>query len=111
MGLIMYNGIAYGSAAPGDYGWTDLTGTLVAGQTSLTIQHSIITTDKTIEIFTDIFGVNPTNVVVTTGQIVLTFSAQANDVGVMVRVSKTSDRVGGLNTTEFVVNSSTYTTL
>lgn len=87
MGLIMYGGIAYGSAVEGDYGWTDLVGTLTAGQTSLTIQNALITTDKTIEVYTDTFGINPSNVVVTTGQIVLTFASQASDVGVKVRVS------------------------
>lgn len=106
MSKIMYGGIAYGSAVEGDYGWTDLTGTLTAGSTSLTIQHEIITTTTTIEIYTDTFGINPTNAVVTTGQIVLTFNAQASDVGVMVRVSKTNDRVGGLWTDDF-----SYTTV
>lgn len=106
MSKIMYGGIAYGSAVEGDYGWTDLTATLTAGSTSLTIQHDVITTTTTIEIYTDTFGVNPTNVVVTTGQIMLTFNARASDVGVMVRVSKTNDRVGGL-----WVNDFSYTTV
>lgn len=110
MSKIMFNGIAYGSAVESDYGWTDLTGTLTAGSTTLTIQHAVITTDVTIEIFTDVFGIAPTNAVVTTGQIVLTFNAQASDVGVMVRVSKTNDNVGGLNADEFSVISTTYTT-
>lgn len=66
---------------------TDLTGTLVAGQTSLTIQNAIITTSSTIDYYTDVFGVSPTNVVVTSGQIVLTFEAQPSDLGVKVRVS------------------------
>lgn len=106
MSKIMYGGIAYGSAVEGDYGWTDLIGTLTAGSTSLTIQHDVITTTTTIEIYTDTFGVNPTNAVVTNGQIVLTFNAQASDVGVMVRVSKTNDRVGGLWADDF-----SYTTV
>lgn len=110
MSKIMYGGIAYESAVEGDYGWTDLTGTLTAGQTSLTIQHSIITTDRTIEIYTDTFGVNPINAVVTNGQIVLTFNAQASDVGVKVRVSKTNDRTGGLNAQKITLASTTYTT-
>lgn len=109
MSKIMYGGIAYGSAVDKDYGWTDLIGTLTAGQTSLTIQHEIITTNATIEIYTDTFGVNPTNAVVTTGQIVLTFNAQASDVGVMVRVSKTNNRIGGLWATELNIISTTYT--
>lgn len=66
---------------------TDLTDTLMAGQTSLIIQNAVITTSSTIEIFTDTYGVDPTNVVVTNGNITLTFEAQQNDLGVKVRVS------------------------
>ena len=54
----MYGGIAYGSTVDKDYGWTDLTGTLVAGETTLTIQHEIITTDVTVEPYSDPFGIN-----------------------------------------------------
>ena len=66
---------------------TDLIGTLLAGQTSLTIQNASITTSSTIDYYTDVFGVSPTDVVVTSGQIVLTFEAQSSDLGVKVRVS------------------------
>lgn len=106
MGAIYYNGINYGVTVDQDYGFTDLIGTLAAGQTSLTIQHSIITTDRTVEIFTDTFGVIPIDAVVTTGQIVLTFASQVSDIGVKVRVSKTNDRVGGLRANNF-----SYTTV
>lgn len=67
--------------------WTDITGTLEAGQTSLTLQNAAITESSTIDYFTDVFGVSPTNAVVTNGQIVLTFEALASDLGVKVRVS------------------------
>lgn len=90
MSKIMYGGIAYGSAVNEDYGWTDLTGTLQAGETTLTIQHEIITPDVTIVPHSDPYGVNPKDMVVTNGQVVLTFNAQPNDVGIMVRVSKTN---------------------
>lgn len=90
MSKIMYGGIAYGSAVDKDYGWTDLTGTLVAGETTLTIQHEIITPDVTIAPHSDPFGISPKDMVVTNGQVVLTFNAQPNDVGIMVRVSKTN---------------------
>lgn len=85
----MYGGIAYGSAVDKDYGWTDLTGTLQAGETTLTIQHEIITPDVTVEPYSDPFGISPTDMVVTNGQVVLTFNAQPNNVEIMVRVSKT----------------------
>ena len=91
MSKIMYGGIAYGSAVDKDYGWTDLTGTLQAGETTLTIQHEIITPDVTITPHSDPYGVNPKDMVVTNGQVVLTFNAQPIDVGIMVRVSKTQD--------------------
>lgn len=71
----------------GGSSWTELIGTLVAGQTSVTIQNSVITTSSTIDYYTDVFGVNPTNIVLTTGQVVLTFEAQSSDLGVKVRVS------------------------
>jgi hypothetical protein len=109
MSKIMYNGTAYGSAVNKDYGWTDLTGTLQAGETTLTIQHEVIMPDVTVEPYSDPFGISPTNMVVTNGQVVLTFNAQPNDVRIMVRVSKTNNRVGGLWATEFNIISTTYT--
>lgn len=72
------------------------TGTLTAGSTSITFQdtHAGTTADPhtisnsaTFDIYTDTFGVNPTNVTVSAGEIVLTFSVQANDLGVKVRVT------------------------
>lgn len=65
---------------------TVVTGTLTAGSTSLTLQNAAITTDSTFDFYTDTFGVNPTAVSVSTGQIVLTFEAQAAAVGVKVVV-------------------------
>lgn len=65
----------------------DLIGTLTTGQTSLTIQSEVIKTTSTIDVYTDVFDVYPSNIVVTDGQIVLTFASQASDVGVKVRVS------------------------
>lgn len=66
--------------------WTDLTATLVSGATSLTIQNSVITTASTIEVFAD-NDIDYNSITVTTGQIVLTFDAQAGDIGIKVRVS------------------------
>ena len=61
------------------------TGTLTAGSTTITLTDSKLLTSSTFEIFTDTWGVNPTNVVVATGSITLTFEAQQNDVAVKVR--------------------------
>jgi hypothetical protein len=75
------------ASAIGGTPYVEVTGTLTAGQTSITLQDSSITTSSTIDYYTDTFGVSPTDAVVTTGQIVLTFDEQANDLGVKVRVS------------------------
>ena len=65
----------------------DITDTLTAGQTSITLSDASITTASTIDIYTDVFGIQPTNAVVATGSITLTFLAQASDITVKVRVS------------------------
>lgn len=75
------------ASAIGGTPYVEVIGTLTAGQTSITLQDSSITTSSTIDYYTDTFGVNPTNAVVTTGQIVLTFDEQANNLEVKVRVS------------------------
>ena len=67
--------------------YTEVTGTLTAGQTSITLSDASITTTSTIDIYTDVFGIQPTNAVVATGSITLTFLAQASDINVKVRVS------------------------
>lgn len=67
-------------------GYTDYTKTLTAGQTSVEIRQFDLDT-KTIDIYTSVFGVNPTAVVVTNSYLRLTFEAQQIDVDVKVRVS------------------------
>ena len=71
---------------PLDSGYTDVTGTLTAGSTSITLSNAAITTSSTLDYYTDTFGVNPTNVSVSTGSVTLTFEAQSSDLGVKVRV-------------------------
>ena len=39
-----------------------------------------------LRIFTDVYGLQPTNVTVTTGQVVLTFVAQGVDVHIKIEV-------------------------
>lgn len=74
-------------AAADASGYTELVGTLTAGSTTLTLQNVAITTTATYDFFTDAFGVSPTNIQVTNGELVLTFEAQQSDVSVKVRVS------------------------
>ena len=66
---------------------TWLSATLATGATSITLSDASITTTSTIDIYTDVFGIQPTNAVVATGSITLTFLAQASDITVKVRVS------------------------
>ena len=63
---------------------TELTAVLSAGSTTVTISNAEILTTSTVDIYTDAFGVNPEDVTVTTGQIVLTFPDQASDLNVKV---------------------------
>ena len=67
--------------------YTEVSGTLTTGSTSLVLSDASITTTSTIDIYTDVFGIQPTNAVVATGSITLTFLAQASDITVKVRVS------------------------
>jgi len=67
--------------------WTDFTGTLAAGSTSLTISNPLITESSTFDYYTEYFGINPVGASVTNGSITLTFEAQDIDLGVKVRVS------------------------
>ena len=71
----------------GGGGYTELTGTLTAGNTSITLSDASITTSSTIDIYTSVYGVNPTAATVATGSVTLTFEAQAGDISVKVRVS------------------------
>ena len=66
---------------------TFVTGTLTAGSTSITLSDASITTSSTFDIYVSTFGIQPTNAVVATGSITLTFLAQASDISVKVRVS------------------------
>ena len=67
--------------------YKEVTGTLTAGATSITLSDSAITTSSTLEPFASIFGVKPTNMVAATGSVTLTFEAQSTNMDVKVRVS------------------------
>lgn len=67
-------------------GFVEVTGTLLAGSTTLVLSDASITSTSTLDVFTDVYGVSPTDMVATTGSVTLTFEAQASDLGVKVRV-------------------------
>lgn len=85
---IIINNVQTDVYAPtsGGAGYTEATATLAAGATTVTIQNAAITTSSTLDFYTDVFGVNPTNVAVSAGEVTLTFEAQQSAVGVKVRI-------------------------
>jgi len=64
-----------------------LSATLAAGSTSVTISDQRIQADSLIDIYTDVYGVNPTAAAATTGSLVLTFEAQQTAINIRVRIS------------------------
>lgn len=66
--------------------YKEVTGTLTAGQTSITLSDSSITTNSTIEVFNDL-DIPYNSKTLTTGSITLAFDAQSNNMVVKVRVS------------------------
>jgi hypothetical protein len=67
-------------------GFVEVTGTLLAGSTTLVLSDASITSTSTLDVFTDVYGVSPTDMVASTGSVTLTFEAQESDLGVKVRV-------------------------
>ena len=65
---------------------TVVTGTLSAGSTSITLTNSAITNDSVIDIYTSVYGVNPTAISVSDGSIRLTFDAQSSAVNIRIEV-------------------------
>lgn len=68
-----------------DLSGKEITGTLTAGATSITLSDAAITTNSTFDFYTSVFGVNPTAAAVANGSITLTFEARSADLGVKVR--------------------------
>ena len=64
------------------------TGTLTAGQTSvvLTFTQQTIGASTLIDVYTGAYGINPDSVVTTASTVTLTFTAQASDLAVAVKV-------------------------
>ena len=65
---------------------TVLTGTLSVGQTEITFTNSAITEDSIIDVYTNVYGVNPIDITSTAGNITLQFYQQEYDVQVRVEV-------------------------
>ncbi|MBR2246049.1 MAG: hypothetical protein IJ880_03335 [Bacilli bacterium] len=50
-------------------------------------EYTPLDSNSTVDIFTSVFGVNPTDVTISGSSVTLTFEAQQSDVGVKVRVT------------------------
>ncbi len=70
-----------------DSAFTDLIAILEAGETMISINDDRISTYSTIDVYTDVYGVNPTGITVTNGNVTITFDARGNDINVKVRIS------------------------
>lgn len=66
--------------------WTDVTGVLTAGNTSVTISDASILATSTIQVFTDP-ALLYNSITVAVGSVTLTFDEQQSDVSVKVRIS------------------------
>jgi len=65
--------------------YLDITGTLAAGETEITLTDSHIETDGIYDFYTSKYGVVPTDVEIAAGSVTLTFDAQSENITVMVR--------------------------
>ena len=61
-----------------------LTGTLEAGHTEVTFTNERITEDSMVDVYVDIFGISPTNIVYTEHAITLSFDALDVDLKIKV---------------------------
>jgi len=60
--------INVGESGSEELPWKDITGVLTAGQTQITLNDLSIAPNSTVDIYTDTFGVNPTNIEIISGQ-------------------------------------------
>lgn len=86
MTKIIKGGLVYGGTSSP---YIQLTGTLAAGETSLTILNSNISSSSTIDVYVDeaFTGVAPTACILTSGSVTLTFPVQETNMPVKVRIS------------------------
>ena len=61
---------------------TVLTATLTTGETTLEITSEAIKTTSMVDLYTDVYGINPTDATVADGKITLTFKDQTRDISV-----------------------------
>lgn len=67
--------------------FTDISASLAENAKSLVVSNSAITANSKIEVFTSVFGVDPTNINAVAGKVTLTFPATHAAATIIVRVS------------------------
>ena len=82
--------------------YLDITGTLAAGETEITLTDSHIETDGIYDFYTSKYGVVPTDVEIAAGSVTLTFDAQSENITVMVR--KWGESGGGSSSWDYSTN-------
>lgn len=80
----VYSGLG-GKTIPQAIG-KQISDTLTTGSTTITLSDASITTDSWVKPYASVWGVMCTNMVISTGSVVLTFEAQASDITVGVEV-------------------------
>lgn len=63
-----------------------LTGVLETGESTITFENALIDLNSTFDIYTSIYGINPTSIVVDVGEITLRFEPIGVDLGVKIRI-------------------------
>lgn len=87
MGAIYKDGICYSYGGGGGQSYTEVSGTLTAGSTSITLSDASITSSSFIQVFAGNGNINYTSISSTEGSVTIGFLAQASDMTVTVRVS------------------------
>lgn len=92
--IFVYNGSQYELVATSSYGtqdnntwFTEASDSLAANATTLTISNSAITTSSTIDVFSSVFSVNPTDMVISAGKVVFTFESTHVAASIKIRIS------------------------
>ena len=67
--------------------YKDFSGTLIAGNTTIGISDSFITSDSLIDVYCSAYGLSPQSVSASVGSVTVIFPAQGSDIDYVIRVS------------------------